>query len=107
MQEIRKANEYNAVFKKRRVCDSSSFLVHYAKDTVFRCGIVVSKAVGNSVVRHKKYRQFREIVRSFPCDSYRFAAVIRVKRAAVYKTFWELLNELVLVFDKIKKELCL
>lgn len=104
MQRIRKTNEYNAVFKRRRVCDSSPFIVYYAKDTVFRCGIVVSKVVGNSVVRHKKYRQFREIVRSFPCDSYQFAAVIRVKKAAVYKTFWELLNELVLVFDKIKKE---
>jgi ribonuclease P protein component len=86
---------------------SNSFSVHYTKDTVFRYGIIVSKTVGNSVVRHRKYRQFREIIRKISSGSYCFAVVIRVKQAAVEKTFWELLNELTLVFGRIEKEFLL
>jgi ribonuclease P protein component len=107
MQKITRPSQYQAVFQQRRSYTSPSFTVHYMKDTVFRYGIIVSKAVGNSVVRHKKCRQFREIVRKACSEITSLAIVIRVKKTAVAKTFWELFEEFVRVIDKINKEFCL
>jgi len=57
-----------------------------------RVGIVVSKKVGNSVVRNKIRRRLKEILRKThlpPCE-----AVIVVQPEAATASYWELLKDL-------------
>ncbi len=62
---LRKNDDFRAVYKKGRACGGGSCVL-FTKENglpVNRIGISVSKKVGNSVVRHRVKRLFRECYR--------------------------------------------
>lgn len=64
-QRIKTQNEFDLVFQegKKFVCSSFVVLTRETTNSYPRLGIIVSKRIGNSVVRNKVKRRFREIFR--------------------------------------------
>lgn len=64
---IRKQAEFDKIYRqsKRFRSDGLTILVHFnnSRESVTKFGIVVSKKIGNAVVRNKLKRQFRAIFR--------------------------------------------
>ena len=69
-----------------------------------RCGLVVSKAVGNAVTRHAVSRKLRhvflELAREIPADH---RVVIRALPPAATATFEELLEDVRRAYEKARK----
>ncbi len=63
---LRKNDDFRAVYKKGRSTGSKDFVLFTKENglSVNRFGVSVSKKVGNSVVRHRVKRLFRECYRS-------------------------------------------
>jgi ribonuclease P protein component len=74
------------------------------KNDGFKYGIIVSKKVGNSVVRHRVTRQLREIVRtSDTLPKLNIAIVIRSKEEIVNSTFSEIKYDVEKTVAKVVK----
>lgn len=71
IDSLRKTPEFDRVYKVRCSC-ANRMLVMYQAEGTGRLGIVVSKKVGNSVIRHRLTRLIREAYRlnrdAFPED---------------------------------------
>ena len=69
-QRIKNQTEFAAVLQegKKYVCSDFVILTLETARDFQRLGIVVSKRVGNSVVRNRVKRSFREIFRQLPCQ---------------------------------------
>jgi ribonuclease P protein component len=61
---ITKTSEYNFVYKNANTLYSKFFVIKYINSDHFRVGIIVSKKVGNSVVRHSVKRKVKEVIRN-------------------------------------------
>ena len=59
---LKKTSEFQAIYRERKNA-SDKVLVMYTADGTGRIGIVCSKKVGNSVVRHRFARVVREVYR--------------------------------------------
>jgi ribonuclease P protein component len=67
-QRLRKSSDFTAAFRGGRRCGRGTLVVHLhieepAQAPEARAGFVVSKAVGNAVVRNKVRRRLRHLVR--------------------------------------------
>jgi ribonuclease P protein component len=77
VETLKKSNEFKGVISVRKYSKASShilFVEHTGKSP--RVGYVVSKKVGNAVVRNKVKRRFREIVRLCQETLYGFDIVV-------------------------------
>ena len=67
-QRLRRSSDFTAAFRGGRRAGRGTVVVHYfleepAQASTARAGFVVSKAVGNAVVRNRVRRRLRELVR--------------------------------------------
>jgi ribonuclease P protein component len=64
--KIKKKNEISFIFQNGKKCDCIQFRIFYIKNNYNfdRCGIIVSKRIGNSIKRNKTKRILRELFRS-------------------------------------------
>ena len=67
-QRLRKSSDFTAVFRGGRRAGRGTLVVHLhvdepARASEVRAGFVVSKVVGNAVVRNKVRRRLRHLVR--------------------------------------------
>jgi ribonuclease P protein component len=89
---VRSGEEFRRTFKRGTASGSPFVVLHYLADEshAVRVGFVVSKAVGNAVVRNRTKRRLREIMHarldSLPAGLY----VLRVKPAAAGAAFTQL-----------------
>lgn len=93
VQRLRRSSDFTAVFRAGRRAGRGSVVVHLyvdepAQASVARAGFVVSKAVGNAVVRNKVRRRLRHLVRpllaGLPAGS---SVVVRALPAAASAPF--------------------
>ena len=80
-QRLRRSNEFAAAVRGGRRAGRGSLVVHYLLDepalaSTARAGFVVSKAVGNAVVRNKVRRRLRHLVRPLLADLPAGASVV-------------------------------
>lgn len=105
MQRITKKTEFDEVYQKNKKLNNTCFFIYYSYSEEFKVGVVVSKKVGNAVVRHYKTRQMREILRKLPEFIYQnISVVINLKPAAVNYSFLNLHKELIFSLDKIAQK---
>jgi ribonuclease P protein component len=69
-QRIKNQTEFGAVLQegKKFVCSSFVVLAIETANNYPRLGIVVSKKIGNAVIRNRVKRSFREIFRQLSCQ---------------------------------------
>lgn len=82
---LKKPSDFQKVYKKRDSKANNLLVMYKIKNNLdcSRCGISVSKKVGNSVIRHRLKRQIREIFRLDEdiCSGYDIIIVARVSAA--------------------------
>lgn len=104
---LTRAADYDAVRKKGLVQASRSFLINFLADPAqlqVRFGIIASKNLGNSVVRHAAKRRFREITRTEPLPTeMKGWLVIVVRAAAVDKSHADLISEWKWAINKLRR----
>jgi ribonuclease P protein component len=92
-QRLRRSSDFTAVFRGGRRAGRGTLVVHLfleepAQASTARAGFVVSKAVGNAVVRNRVRRRLRHLVRpllaSLPAGS---SVVVRALPAAAAASF--------------------
>ena len=100
-QRLRRSSDFTAVFRGGRRAGRGTLVVHLfleepAQASTARAGFVVSKAVGNAVVRNRVRRRLRHLVRpllaSLPAGS---SLVVRALPASVSASFTTLEADLV------------
>jgi len=69
-QRLRRSSDFTAAFRGGRRAGRGTVVVHFfleepAQAPTARAGFVVSKAVGNAVVRNRVRRRLRELVRPY------------------------------------------
>ncbi len=104
---LRNKNEFAQVFKKGRKSGNKILSVHVldkkqgeeSKPT--QIGFVVSKKVGNSVIRHKVIRKLRHIMRENKTKINTQAVVIRAFPATATATYSDLEKALLKEFQKL------
>lgn len=93
-QRIKTQNEFGAVLQegKKFVCSSFVVLTKETPNCYPRLGIIVSKRIGNAVVRNKVKRRFREIFRQLSCQDMmnQRDVVIIARKTASFVSFEEL-----------------
>jgi len=68
MQIIKKQNEFRQIYQKHEKLEGKYFLFFYQKipEDLFKVGIVISKKVGNAVVRNKIRRRIKSFLQQNP-----------------------------------------
>jgi ribonuclease P protein component len=94
---MRRSDDFRVVVRRGRRRSSRTLVVHTLAspgDRPALVGIVVSKAVGNSVVRHRVQRRLRHAVRSHLAGLGSSAVVVRALPPAAAADFGDLLRDL-------------
>ncbi len=82
---LKKSSDFKKVYRKRDLRSDDLLVIYKLKNDLGcnRIGISVSKKVGNSVVRHRKKRQIKEIVRlNASCIKQGYDLVVVVRNKA-------------------------
>jgi ribonuclease P protein component len=99
-QRLRRSNEFAAAVRGGRRAGRGTLVVHLlieepAQASTARAGFVVSKAVGNAVVRNKVRRRLRHLVRPLLADLPASAMlVVRALPSAASASFTDLAADL-------------
>ena len=100
VQRLRRSSDFTATFRGGRRAGRGTVVVHLlidepAQAATARAGFVVSKAVGNAVVRNKVRRRLRHLVRprltDLPAGS---SLVVRALPAAASASYEQLSSDL-------------
>ncbi len=92
-QRLRRSGDFTAAFRGGRRAGRGTLVVHLfieepAQASTARAGFVVSKAVGNAVVRNRVRRRLRHLVRPLLADLPAGASVVvRAQPAAASASF--------------------
>jgi ribonuclease P protein component len=96
-RRLTRTADYDAVRQSGTVQPSRSFLLNFLADPAqpsLRYGIIASKGLGNSVIRHAAKRRFREIAREYPLPPQaRGWLTIVVRSGSLKKSHTELSQE--------------
>lgn len=89
---LKKSSDFQRVYKNKDSRVNKLLVMYKVSNNLDcnRCGISVSKKVGNSIIRHKLKRQLKEIFRLNNQLSYGFDIVIVVRTSAKGKSYDEL-----------------
>lgn len=108
-QRIKTQSEFGAVLQggKKFVCSDFVILAKETTHTYPRLGVVVSKRIGNAIVRNKVKRSFREIFRQLPYQDKMSQRdfVIIARRAASRVSYNELALSVSKSFQWFEKKL--
>lgn len=96
MNSIRKSSDFALVAKHGDKWFSDSFIIQILKredrlEEESRFGLIVSKKLGNAVVRNTVKRRFREVVKSvFPTDLKGYDIVMIGRKSTVTREFTQM-----------------
>ncbi len=99
-QRLRRSSDFTAVFRGGRRAGRGTVVVHLLLDepaqaSTARAGFVVSRSVGNAVVRNRVRRRLRHLVRPLLADLPAGSSlVVRADPAAATASFDELNHDL-------------
>lgn len=91
-------NQFNYIFKKGKTLKNNKLLIFYSqnKTNTPKFGIVVSKKIGNSVIRNKTKRLIREVIRKNILKFKSSYNYIFVARQGVENLNFNQINEIIL-----------
>ena len=97
---IRKSEEYSQILKKTKPINTTNFLIYLKKETTEqKFGIVVSKKIGNAVIRNYCKRILRHILDEFTYTQ-NFHCVVVCKNSLKSKNYNDLKHEISLIFHQ-------
>lgn len=103
---LRNNLDFKKVYSKKNVNGNKTFTIFYKKNNLNkkRVGFVITKKIGNAVVRNKIKRRLREIYRlNFDVVSDRYDYILIVKNEAVNLSYKDLEKSFIHIFKKVKK----
>ena len=102
INRLKKRKEFNYIYRKGEVAHAPSFMVHYVKTYLPypKIGIIVSKQVGNSVVRSRVKRIISEAFRLNLDQIATKNYVITARASAVDKSSNDIAREILSTFSK-------
>lgn len=105
--QIMKKTKFKSVFDNGKYF-YSRYVIAYALKSAEEInndvGIIVSKKVGNSVVRHKFTRRIREVCRlNMDCYLQGYSLILIAKRSILNVDYKELNEDLIKLFKYIRK----
>lgn len=97
---LKKNYQFQYVFKKGRRHNSFSFtlLTATSKSAIPKFGFVISKKIGNAVVRNHKRRQLKQIVLEFQKMLIPNQYIFVAKKEIVELSYWEMRDEIKQIF---------
>lgn len=103
---VNNPNDFKLIMRKGRTMKTKHFIVSVLKtDGPTRFGYVVSKTVGNSVVRHSVSRRLREVSRDFIASNPTGSnVIIRALSESNTLDFEAITGEVTPVLDKMVKK---
>ena len=108
IERLRKNHQFQKVYRQGRSVATPKTVLYFKKNRLASCrvGIVVSKKVGKSVVRHRLKRLYREALYSLRQDlKTGYDLVIIARKGADVLNYWDILADLrkLLVRGKLQK----
>lgn len=97
IERLSKNYQFQDIYRKGRSRAAAKTVLYFKKnrETCNRLGIVVSKKVGKSVIRHRLKRIYREAMRNLQQHlKTGFDLVIIARKGADQLSYWEILHEL-------------
>ena len=91
MQIIKKQNEFRQIYQKHKKLEGKYFLFFYQKipEDLFKVGIVISKKVGNAVVRNKIRRRIKSFLQQNPQKIPEKTKLLIIAKRNSGKTAWQ------------------
>ncbi len=97
IERLSKNYQFQDIYRKGRSRATAKTVLYFKRNrkTINRLGIVVSKKVGKSVIRHRLKRIYREAMRSLQQHlKTGFDLVIIARKGADQLSYWEILHDL-------------
>ncbi len=106
IEGIKSKREFREILDIGQKIGSNYFLTYIKKtedENYLRVGFIVTKKIGNAVVRNRVKRKIKEALRNIEFDFYKGISAIFIARKAVIEAdYLNIIEELKKVFRKIK-----
>lgn len=98
---MQKNGQFRYVYRKGKHVSNSKFSLNYIRAMKLQAGFVVSKKVGNAVIRNRVKRRLRECFRLKIADLQKGFYVFTAKPEAKNASYQELEKEMLIAFKRL------